>query len=367
MSWPTTLDELLSAYTNSILLECVAGSHAYGLNRPGSDVDRRGIFALPANAYAGLVAPPAQLSDARSDVTFFALRRFAELAASANPNMLELLFTPAEFQLCVAPQGRVLLANRGLFLSRAAFQSHVAYATAQIKRARGQNKWVNRPQPEAVPRQEDFCWLLPIASASAPVPFRPVRFAEASVRLEECHAAAVEHATGLYRLYDYGAEARGVFRGGNLVLESIPLADEGARCVGLMIFNRQAYESAKRDHANYWEWRRERNPARWEQQEAGELDYDAKNMMHTFRLLMAAEGLLRDGELRVRFDGPDRDFLMAVRGGMYDYDFLIAEAERRTADLEKLLPDSPLPAEPDLGAIDALVRRITTDWERERA
>jgi hypothetical protein len=357
MQVPQSLDALL-AQPRSILLECVSGSHAYGLNRPGSDRDVRGIFALPAAVYLGLDEPPVQLSDARGDVTFFALRRFGELAAAANPNMLELLFSPDDCVVRASAGGRRLIAERSLFLSRACFQSHVAYANAQIHKAKGQNKWVNRPQPVEPPTAEDS----PESVGQDP-PVRPVRLADAPLRLAECHAAALEHCTELYRLYHYGAAARGVFRGGNLVPESIPLADEAKRFAGLLIYNRNAYDAALRDHRNYWKWREERNPARWETQESGQIDYDAKNLMHTFRLLLAAEGLLREGTLRVRVTGADRDFLLAVRAGEYSYQDLIADAERRTACLAELLPDSPLPEKPDFRAIDSLIREITEEWE----
>lgn len=367
MICPTSLDELLHLCPDCVLLECISGSHAYGLNRPDSDEDRRGIFIVPSRAYQSVQVPPAQLSDKKSDVTFYSLRRFAELAAASNPNMLELLFSPAECILRSSPHLQPLLQHRDAFLSRACFASHVAYATAQIHKAKGQNKWINRPQPEEPPRQEDFCWFIPWPGPPGAPPARPMRFTETTVRLDQCHAAAVEHSGELFRLYDYGSESRGVFRGDNLVLESIPLGHETARFVGLMIFSRNAYEAAARDHHNYWEWRRSRNEARWHAQEKGGLDYDAKNLMHTFRLLMAAESLLRDGTLRVRPTENDRAYLSSVRNGDFAYSDLIAQAQRRTDELARLLPDSPLPETPNLRFIDELVQSVVKSWEEAHA
>lgn len=366
LNCPTTLEQLHSIHSHHVLLECVAGSHAYGLNRPDSDEDRRGIFVVPAAAYLSLTEPPDQLSDEKSDITFFALRRFVQLASGANPNMLEVLFAPPENVVRSSPHIEPLLRNRAMFLSRACFQSHVQYANSQIHKARGRNKWINRPQPKEPPTQEDFCWFIPRAASTEDPPMRPVRIQDSGLHLGHCHAAAVEHSTELFRIYDYGTGARGVFRGaGNLVLESIPLEDESSRFVGLMIFHRTAYDAAIRDHHNYWEWREKRNDARWEVQERGELDYDAKNMMHTMRLLMAAESMLRDGAPKVRFDGAERDFLLAMREGRFDYDFLIEDATRRTAELSLLLADSPLPERPDFAVIDEVVMKVQASWERE--
>ena len=39
---------------NLILLEVISGSHAYGLNKENSDVDKRGVFVQPIDDYLGL-------------------------------------------------------------------------------------------------------------------------------------------------------------------------------------------------------------------------------------------------------------------------------------------------------------------------
>ncbi|MEO1451397.1 MAG: nucleotidyltransferase domain-containing protein, partial [Bacteroidota bacterium] len=45
-----------------ILLECISGSQAYGLQIPGSDIDLKGVFAMPAPALLGLKNIP-QISE----------------------------------------------------------------------------------------------------------------------------------------------------------------------------------------------------------------------------------------------------------------------------------------------------------------
>jgi uncharacterized protein len=366
----TEYRQLLDKQSDTVIYRCVAGSRAYGTAGPVSDVDTRGIYVLPTAAYLTLDSPAEQLADERNNEVYYALRRFLELAATANPNIIELLFMPEE---CVTLQtdcmDRVLSA-RNLFVTRRAYDSHVAYAVAQIKKARGQNKWVNNPKPEAPPAKEDFCWIVPREGTQwswPEPPYRPVPVAESEIDLAECHAAALEHTPGVYRLYHYGPPARGVFRGGNLVCESIPLADEVARCVGLMIFNEPAYNRSVKDHHNYWKWRRERNDARWLTQEQGQIDYDAKNLMHSFRLLLSAEHIFREGEPRVRFGGEELQFLLAIRAGDYAYDSLIAMAEEKVILLTELRDRSALPDAPDLHAIGNLLAEITDLWESHHA
>ncbi len=366
----TSLEQLLSPENKSLIYRCIAGSRACGTAFQDSDTDFRGVYVLPARAYLAIHPPPEQVSDVRHNETCYALRRFLELAASANPNVIDLLFVPADCVVLQTSYADPLIAARGLFISKKAFDSHVGYALAQVKRARGRNKWVNNPKPEEPPRKEQFCRFVPreaLTPASARMPYRPVPLAEARVDLAQCHAAALEHCPGVYRLYHYGAAARGVFRGDNLACESIPEEDEARRCIGLLLYNRMEYEKALREHHDYWTWRRQRNEARWLSQERGEVDYDAKNMMHTFRLLFSAKHIFREGAPLVRFEGGQLDFLRRVRAGAFAYDELIARAGREIAELVALREKSALPEKPGTDAIAGLLQTITGQWEADHA
>jgi hypothetical protein len=367
-----TLDELLCKRTDHILLRVVSGSRAYGLATAQSDTDERGVFALPMRDFVALSAPIEHLQDQRGDVVFFGLRKFLALASAANPSALELLFAPADTVLHSTSAALLLLQRRELFVTQRCLDSHVGYARAQIQRARGVNKWINNPQPEALPRREAFCFVIDgpwpgQAPLGTQMPMRPRPLAETGIDLRHYHCAALERVPRTFRLYWYGTGAKGVFRDGNLVCESIPVEDERVRLRGLLIFDQAGYEKARNDHANYWQWRRSRNEARWSTQERGDVDYDAKNMMHTFRLLLAAESILQRGEVRVRFDGADRDFLLSVRAGAFGYEELVARAEEKVCALEAAQPQCGLPSEPDEAMVDGLLREVLAHWETDRA
>ncbi|MEV8521119.1 nucleotidyltransferase domain-containing protein [Dyella marensis] len=361
--------ETLRAHATPVLLfECVAGSHAYGTAVAESDQDLRGIYAMPAAAYLGLQAPEAQVADARNDVVYYSLRRVIELLSAANPNVLELLFMPEDTVRMSSPEMDLLVAQRELFLAKPCVQSHIGYALTQIRKARGQNKWINQPRPEAPPAKEDYCHVIPrerlIAGDAAPC--RPLPLKTLGWNLDEFHAASLEHARDGYRLYRYGRDARGVFRDGMLVCESIPLEEEAGRFAGLLFYNEQAWRQALSDHQNYWTWRRERNEARWRQQESGELDYDAKNMMHTVRLLLSGESIVRHGRPMVRFEGEQRALLLNIRAGRFRYDELIDMAQEIAARCERETTGSGLPDAIDAAAANRLLRELTAQWEHRQ-
>ena len=76
------------------------------------------------------------------------------------------------------------------------------------------------------------------------------------------------------------------------------------------LYNEPGWKQALADYRNYWTWRRERNDARWQQQERGGLDFDAKNMMHTVRLLLSGRSLMQSGRPIVRFEGDQLELLL---------------------------------------------------------
>lgn len=366
-----TLADLLHRAPDRILLRVTSGSHAYGLATQGSDRDERGVFALPAADYLSLSEPVEHLQDERGDAVYYGLRKFLALATAANPSALELLFTPADCILQEAEAWAAVHEARDRFVTTRCLDSHVGYARAQIQRARGQNKWINNPQPETQPRREDYCYVIlgpwPGAPQGASMPLRPRPLADAGIDLREFHCAALEHVPRTFRLYHYGKGAKGVFRDGNLVCESIPREHEATHLRGLLVYDQPGFEQALRDHGHYWQWRKLRNEARWRTQEAGEIDYDAKNMMHTFRLLMAAEAIVTEGRPRVRLHGADRAFLLQVRAGAFAWQELVERAEAKVADLVALVDASPLPAAPDAAFVDQLLRTVTQSWEQGRA
>ena len=353
---------------NRIIYSVISGSHAYGTANEDSDVDMRGIFIHDPASYLNVFnEPEPQISDSKNDITYFSLKRAFELLSKSNPNIIELLWMPED---CIKQKTEIMdeiLENKHLFISKECFTTHSGYAFAQIKKAKGSNKKVHNPQPKEQPKKEDFCWIIPKerldpkAVNAHEYPCRPIALNEASQRydLSKYHASSLEHSHNIFRLYYYGDSAKSIFRGDDmLVCESIPKEDEFAKFSGLLIYNKDGYEKAIKDHRSYWDWMKHRNSARWVDQEKGNLDYDQKNMTHCVRLLMSGENILRNGEPTVRFEGEKLDYLMNIRRGELDYEDIMADVQKRMALLEALKEESTIPESVDNNEIERLYKHI---------
>jgi predicted nucleotidyltransferase len=340
-----------------LIFEVVSGSHSYGLQSAESDTDLRGIFVIPANERISLSETVEEIGDEKQNEKYYELKKFFLLASQCNPNIIERLWTPEDCVRLCSPAMEKIIANRDKFLSQKAFDTFSGYAYSQIKKASGQNKMVRNPQPDKPPEKTDSCWFIPPAS-KADYPCRPVPLKNARIKLEHCHTAALEHVPFVYRLYDYGSQAKGVFRGDMLVCESIPLEDECGRFRGLLIYNHQEYDKALKDWHRYHDWKKNRNETRWKDQEGEEFQYDRKNMMHCVRLLISGENLLRHACPLVRCEGRTRQYLLDIRAGKFSYEQIMADVEKRMGLLEILRVKSKLPADPDMKSINRLFLEI---------
>ncbi|WP_162055454.1 nucleotidyltransferase domain-containing protein [Pontibacter pamirensis] len=350
-----TIDELKTK--NLLLFECISGSRAYGLSTPTSDTDIRGVFVLPEEDYFGLNYVE-QLSNESNDIVYYELRRFVELLAKNNPNMLELLSMPKDCILYQHP-----LYNRFKpqdFLSKLCKQTFAGYALTQVKKAKGLNKKIVNPVEPERKSVLDFCY---VAQGQGSVPVQEF-LEQQGLQQEDCGLARIPHMSDLYAVFhDPGTNLRGIVQSeesNDVSLSSIP---KGLQPLAVMSFNKNAYSTYCKEYKEYWEWVEKRNNARYENTLSHGKNYDAKNLMHTFRLLDMAEEIASQGQIIVR--RPNREFLLQIKGGVFEYAELLAIAEERIAKMDELYEKTNLPEEPDILLLNELLVEVRKSFYKK--
>lgn len=124
-----------------IIYKALIGSRAYGLARPDSDIDVRGIFLPPASLTWGLSKPNDTHEDLKNgnDIVFYELEKFIRLVLSCNPNILEVLWSP-EVQYTTHLMDE-LIAMRGALLSKKLIPTYLGYAQAQFVKMKNHPEW----------------------------------------------------------------------------------------------------------------------------------------------------------------------------------------------------------------------------------
>nr|WP_314228453.1 nucleotidyltransferase domain-containing protein [uncultured Kingella sp.] len=319
---------------NLILLEAISGSRAYNLATPESDTDIKGVFYLPRHLYYGLGYIP-QIANETNDIVYYELGRFIELLLQSNPNTLELLASPKH---CVRHRSPLMGAFRPeWFISLACRQSFAGYALGQIRKARGLNKKIVNPMQPEKKTVLDFCHIIDGINT---IPLQHWLNTH-NWQQERIGLVNVPHTRNLFALF-YDTNGTCNYHGviqkdttNHLALSSIPA---GETPQGYLSFNQDGYSSHCREFASYQTWLAERNEARYQSTAAHGQGYDAKNMMHTFRLLQTARDIALYGEIRVWRE--NREELLAIKRGAFAYEELLVQAEELMAEIDTLFTNN---------------------------
>ena len=118
---------------NKIILLGLGGSHAYGTNIEGSDIDIRGVALNSKSDLIGMSKFDQRVNEA-TDTTIYSFRKIVELLLNTNPNTVEMLGLKPEHYLYVTPIGQELLDNKKMFLSKRCIYSFGGYANQQLRR-----------------------------------------------------------------------------------------------------------------------------------------------------------------------------------------------------------------------------------------
>jgi uncharacterized protein len=327
--------------SSHLLLKCISGSQAYGLALPHSDTDIKGVFIQPKKEYYGLTYID-QINNETNDTMYYEIKKFVELLLKNNPNILELLSTPDD---CVLHRHSVMdLLKPEMFLSRMCNQTFGQYAYAQIKKARGLNKKILNPLDRKRKTILDFCYVVKGQGSVTVVEW----LIDHGYAQQDCGLVRIDHMRDMYALFHQSQSDRnfsGIFSGQEADEVSLSSVPEGLQPECTLYFNKDGYSVYCKEYRQYWEWVEQRNEERYENTISHGKNYDAKNMMHVFRLLNIAEEIARYKKVNVR--RPEREYLLKIRAGEFSYEDLLKQAEEKIGIVDDLFRKSDLPEQPD--------------------
>jgi predicted nucleotidyltransferase len=297
------------ALGDTVILETVVGSRAWGLADESSDIDRRGVFALPMPWTCGLTDPPEDLVSADGSATYWEVAKTIGQAVRADPNTLEALFL--ESATAADPIGQWLLDERDAFASAEIYGSFGRYALSQLKKLRQSLRLAEH-------RGLLLEWLA--ADPSMDLDAAAARLAS---EVGASHDRARSYIKQLYSsMFD------------QQLLAERELASLAAFAA---------------ERAGDFELPRELRP---------------KNAYNLLRLLVTATRWLREGIPTFEITGALRGELLAIKRGEVPLAEVLARAEELAEDLEDARAHTALPRRADIGRADALLRKIRVECAR---
>lgn len=112
----------------------IGGSHAYGTNVAGSDVDIRGIALNSREDLLGLGEFEHHV-DTATDTTVFSFNKIVKLLSNGNPNVLELFGNSDDLVISYSPTTKLLMENKKLFLSKNAIKPFGGFVNDLINKS----------------------------------------------------------------------------------------------------------------------------------------------------------------------------------------------------------------------------------------
>jgi len=369
------------------LLLVIRGSQAYGTNVENSDTDYAGVFIQKIDDILGFNYTE-QINDEKNDTVIYEIRRFLDLLASNNPNILELLNTPDDCIIYKDPIFDEVLNNRDKFITKICAKSFGGYGIEQIKKAKGQNKKQNWEKdkvtrkdvldfvyviegPKSIPWKkwsngrydEKFCGVVNVPNA------RDVYAVYYDLKAHMCfsESESVEDREHNKKIYKEKGDAVGlgykgiikVGEGSNVAesnqlrLSSIP---KGETPICNIIYNKDGYSEHCKDYKSYEDWLANKNEARWVDVKSHGQKIDGKNMMHSKRLMSMAREIAEGKGINVRRD--DAKYLISIRRGEIDLQTLIDEVEKEMVEIDELFANSNLPDKVEMDFINDLLIKI---------
>jgi len=278
------------------------GSYAYGLERPESDIDVKGILIAPTEIFLGYTTNFEQSINNEAlqeflgpwcvDSVVYGLQKFFKLAADCNPNIIELLWVDDSDVMRSTTAGMRIRESRDLFVSLKAKHTFSGYAHAQLKRIKTHRRWLLDP-PKGRPERADFG-----------LPDEKLVSGDALGTVKRLEGSG----------YSFSAE----------LMEAIK--------------KEKAYAAALAHWKQYENWKKTRNPKRAALE--AKYGYDTKHATHLIRLMrMCVEILSGRGVIVRRTD--DREELNAIRDGAWTYDQVMLAAEELENKADALYMNNP--------------------------
>lgn len=118
---------------SNICMITLGGSHAYGTNIEGSDVDIRGIANNSADEIL-LRSDFEQVVNTNTDTTIYSFNKIIDLLTKMNPNTIEMLGCKPDHYLYLNDIGKLIVDNADLFISKKCVYTFGGYASQQLRR-----------------------------------------------------------------------------------------------------------------------------------------------------------------------------------------------------------------------------------------
>lgn len=336
-----------------IIFKAIVGSKAYGTFIEGkSDIDHKGVYIQDLNDILSFgYREQVNLS---KDEVYYEVKRFLQLAETANPTVLELLFIPEDCVVFKDPIFDIIVKQRQKFLTKKCKDSFGGYAVAQISKARGLNKKMNW-ENKKIQRKEIDSFIYIVKDG---ITISYLKYLKTTGKKHEHFGLSkLNHVRDGYNLYyDEKLFFGGIISKNKNTLKLNRHIPKGMLPEAFLYCNTDQYTVHCKEYREYQEWLKNRNVERYVDLKNHKQKIDGKNMLHCIRLIETAKEIIETGNLNIR--RPNADFLISIRKGEVELESIIELAEKQIKEIDTIFRSSNLPNEVDTKFVSDLLLEV---------
>lgn len=305
---------------DNIILLTLGGSHAYGTNVEGSDLDVRGIAVERPKEIIGLSSFE-QFENRETDTVIYGLRKVISLMKNCNPNVIEMFGTKDNQLIICNKYGKLIRDNLDLFLSKKAIHSFGGYATAQLRRLQ------NALARDSYPQQEKEKHILnSIKNQLSSIEDRYKKLENGDLKLFLGKSDKEDMDQEIFMTININDYPLRDFK--NIYSEMSNIVKD---------YGKLNHRNSKKDelHLN-------------------------KHAMHLIRLLIMGREIL-EGKGVNTYREKEKDLLLDIRAGKYTYDEIFEMVDRYDSEFKYAADNTSLPEKPNHNKIEDLVMQINKE------
>ena len=305
-------------FTNKRLaLLTYGGSHAYGTNNKGSDIDLRGIYLPTKQEILSMTYEEKPFTDKITDTVIYPLKQIVELLCNCNPNTIEILGTREEDIFAINDIGKILRENAYVFLSQKAYDSFNGYAVSQLRRLQNAIARDSLAQPD---KEEHILQSIKRRMDTFEISYKDICDGELNLYIDDTDREGYDKEIYI-----------------DINLKNYPLRDLRSM-LGEM--NETVKQYGKLNH---------RNNKKDEQ-------HLYKHAMHLIRLMMMGIYILEGKGINTY--RKEKDFLLDIRHGKYSFDEIFEITNEYDRKFREAKNHTDLPKYVDMNKVNELIAEI---------
>jgi len=352
------------------------GSQAYGTNNAESDEDIGGVCMPTKEVVYGLKKFEQKdnwvdENGEKQDKVIYNFNKAIDLMINNNPNMLDFIYAPERVVKYLNPAWSRVIDLREDFLCSKAKWTFQGYAVSQLNRIKTHRAYLLNP-PKAKPNRADYDLpeksIFPVTQCEviAKISSKYVKASERDAFFTEMVNLFDKEGALIFKKYIpeiYYPFAIADFKKGQKeflqMISSVSgnfLKDEFTHAAE----NELRYLSSHYNWQRFTKWEKGRNAKRAIMEK--KCGYDTKHAMHLVRLLKMAVEIMSGKGVLVDRTNIDRDLLMEIRDGNWNFDQIIELSEKLNKEADELYKVSKLPRKANVDKINELRVELLDAW-----